>query len=209
MPTGKRWSKKEERVLLQGLGICSLLWLQSHTGCSYEFGDDPKGRTWRAIYNKALRMCGPGGITRGTYSLKAICDSTGYDARQVRRALAALAQKWKRTSGKGTYMIHEEQVEELLAWLKNDYWCMKYRLYGCFYCGGKNRKHVARGLCNLCWYQYRRRLSANKLPVRHVSLLRFVRKLKKTNTSIVDIEVHLKTGLALKRAMIRRLITGG
>ncbi len=171
MGRGIHWSKAQEYTLLQGAGIYGLNWFKSKTGDSSNWPGADKGRSRDSIYAKALRFTGPGGLTRGSYTLKSACDKTGYTKTQFFRAREALAQKWKRTSPKGSYLIYEEQLDDLIQWLQKDYWSKKHRLYACLWCGTEDRIHFKQGLCKLCFDRYSHCLMRFGLPVTCQKLL--------------------------------------
>lgn len=96
------WSKKEEYTLLQGVSIYGLEWFSRKTG-----------RSLPAVKAKALRLYGKGGLTRGAFSLAEASTKSGYTVRQLQQGMRALHQKWKRTSPRGSFLIYEEQLEDL------------------------------------------------------------------------------------------------
>src|SRR5512147_845390 len=121
MGRGRKWTKREEQALLHGVGVYGVAWFQKNTGDGLDWPAAPKGRTRKAIYAKARRLYGPGGLSRGSYTLRRLVRETGYGVSHFFRAMRACAQKWKRTSPRGRYLICEDQAEELLAWLRQDY----------------------------------------------------------------------------------------
>lgn len=166
MGRGRRWTKQEEQALLHGVGIYGVSWFQNHTGDGCDWPGAPKGRTRQAVYHKARRLYGAGGLTRGVYTLRRLSRETGYGVSHFRRAMRACAQKWKRTSPRGRFLICEDQADELIAWLRGDYWGKRHRLYNCSWCGSLSRVHYAQGLCLRCYQRYTRRLSRAGLPIR-------------------------------------------
>lgn len=148
-----RWSKKETNTLLQGASIYGQEWFVRRTG-----------RSLAAIRARARRLYGPGGLSRGSMSLREASRRTGYHETQLRRAQAACRQKWKRTSARGRYLIHEEQLEELVDWLVGDYWCATHRLYGCAWCSTVTRSHYALGLCARCYARYHQAIRRRGWP---------------------------------------------
>jgi len=118
----KRWTESEEQALLQGIGVYGIAWFRKNSGNSYDWPNALQGRTADACYSKARRMFGGGGLTRGSYSIEKIIRITGYSKTQIRRAMRALMQKWKRLSPTGSYLIYEEQFQDLVEWLSDDYW---------------------------------------------------------------------------------------
>lgn len=176
MGSRRKWTKKEEQTLLQGASIYGVKWFQRKMG-----------RSANAILSKARRLYGKGGLTRGSYSLRKASEWTGYHPSQLRRAQAALRQKWKRTSPKGPFLIYEEQLEELVEWLKQDYWNGHHRLYGCLWCDTGARPHYALGLCKRCYQCYVQKLRRKGLPSSVYGLLRIIQDdLKRTNSKLLD-----------------------
>lgn len=190
----KEWAKREEMALFQGAGVYGFAWFESHTGDSYDWENAPKGRSRDAVKAKARRLY-QSGITRGSYTLNQICKKTGYDKKQVRRAMVALAQKWKRTSPHGSFLIYEEQVEDIIQWLKTDYWATKHRLYNCLWCGTEKRPHRSAGLCQRCYYKYTQKLFRAGLPIGAKGLLGVLRTWK--IQSLEKAEQDLSRGRAL------------
>jgi hypothetical protein len=149
-----RWSRKQKQNLLLGIGAYGLDWLRRKAG----------ERTRDALYGQIRRSCGGGGLTRGNYTLAEAAEATGYNREQLERAGNALAQRWARTSRTGPFMLSEEQIEQLTAWLKQDYWCGRLRLYGCLRCGTVRQRHRALGLCTRCYWTVRRVAVGASLP---------------------------------------------
>lgn len=102
-------------------------------------------------------MTGRGSLGRGSYALRQLMRSTGYDSSQLRRAARALNQKWKRLHPRGPFIITEEQRDELIIWLKHDYWAVGSRLYCCLHCTTDVKPHRALGLCSRCYWRYVRK----------------------------------------------------
>lgn len=176
MGRGRHWTKQEEQALLHGVGIYGVAWFERNTGDGLVWPGAPKGRTRHAIYSKARRLYGPGGLSRGVYTLSRLVRETGYGVSHFRRAMRACAQKWKRTSPRGRYLICEDQAEELVAWLRGDYWGKRHRLYNCAWCGSPSRDHYARGLCTRCYQRYARRMYRAGLPLRGKELIVEIRQ---------------------------------
>lgn len=152
---GRRWTKKEDRSLLDGAGVFSIAWFRRKAGNSYRYPNAPK-RSRMAVYRRAQRLLGRGGLTRGTYTLVQASRETSYDRSQILRAQHALNQKWKRLSPRGPFLITFDQLDEILGWLQQDYWCSKLRLYGCVNCGANGRPSRGRGQCPKCFWRIRR-----------------------------------------------------
>jgi len=197
---GKKWAKKHEVSLLQGAGVYGFAWFEQHTGDSYDWQDAPRGRSKDAVKSKARRLF-QSGIGRGSYTLRQIIETTGYGKKQIRRAMQALGQKWKRTSSDGSYLIYEEQLEEILNWLRNDYWCKKHGLYNCLWCTTEKRPHMSHGLCQRCFPCYEKRLFRAGLPINPQKLMGVLQSWEKTNLRFDFQEVfkNLNRGRAIPR----------
>jgi len=157
----KRWSKRDEQRLLRGVGAFSVDWFTENVGDSYTEEDWPNadtGRSRAAVYAKARRMYGRGGIMRGAYSLRHLMRMSGYSLSQLERARRALGQKWRRTATDGNFIINEEQALDMLSWLIKDYWAKKHRLYSCVWCHTREVPHRGKGLCTKCYQNYVGRL---------------------------------------------------
>lgn len=148
------WTKAAERELFNGVGISGVAWFQQRCG----------GRSRSSIYHKLRREYGPGGLTRGAFTLHEIEKRTGYSETQIRRAGSALNQKWKRLGPRGAHLITEEQMQEIVTWLGHDYWSKGHHLYGCSWCNTNLRPHRASGLCEKCYHRHRRLCRKWKLP---------------------------------------------
>lgn len=152
----KRWTKAEEKALLDGVGAYGMAWLRRRTDPGYNWANAPQLRSVAAVYAKLGREHGSGGLTRGTFSLRQVIMYSGYSRGQIFRAQKALRQKWKRTGPRGTFLITDDQLEEILTWLQHDYWATCKRLYACAGCTTEKRPVYAVGLCCPCYYRYRR-----------------------------------------------------
>jgi len=151
----RRWTKVESKKLLFGAGAFGISWLQRQTGPAYNWVNAPKHRSCFALKAKMLRM-GLGGFTRGTWSLERAKRETGFTQSQLFRAMKALNQKWKRTGPRGDYLITDDQMDDILEWLKHDFWCKCKHLYCCVWCGEARRRHFSLGLCDTCYKRYLR-----------------------------------------------------
>lgn len=143
----KHWTEKQEMYLTIGSSAYGIEWLRTKSAVLN--GKKSYKRSINAIRCKAYRMRLKG-LNTGAKSLKELIETTGYSKSQLFRAQRAMNQKWLRSSKKGNYLITIDQIEELLDWLKEDYWCKSKRLYNCVYCGSHNKKHVSFGLCRNC-----------------------------------------------------------
>ena len=192
----RKWTKFEERMLLQGVGVNGIKWFQKRI--------NKDGRSVDSIRSKARRLF-EAGLAKGSYSLLRACRDTGYHSSQFFRAREALGQKWKRTSKKGTYLIYEEQFLELIDFLRHDYWSKYHRLYNCLWCGTSNMDHKGQGLCVRCYNKYVRQLNLKKLPVGSKKLKQFLVERGLTNEKI---EQQLDRGRALTIEMTIKLFKG-
>lgn len=205
MSRGKHWSKSDENNLIQGAGVYGINWFKKKTGDSYDPKDWPgaaKGRSTDAIYAKARELLGKGGLTRGSYSLTQICELTGYSRSQILRAREALAQKWKRTSAKGSYLVYEDQMLEIISWLRQDHWSKKHNLYSCLWCATDTRDHYQQGLCKRCFEKYAKRLKRLGMPVGSDALR------KRLGDVSERLERQLSRGLALVGALWKEAFDG-
>jgi hypothetical protein len=139
---------------MMGLGAFGIDWFRKRVGKSYEYPGAPY-RSVQAITSKINRVAGGYRFSRGAYTLTALSGRSGYHAGQLRRAQAALNQKWKRTSLRGSFLITDDQAEELLAWLQRDFWSRKRRLYCCVQCGDDQVPPKVWGLCRRCYHRVR------------------------------------------------------
>lgn len=142
----ERWTKEEERALLDGIGSFGWQALIRRSGHSR-----------RAIWDKIRHLFGGGGITRGSYSIRQAMEETGYSLSQLERAASALNQRWQRTAKGGNFLISAEQLEDLANWLVDDFWSVGHRLYSCPGCNATTREkgvkgsHFSNGLCRNCY----------------------------------------------------------
>lgn len=197
------WDEAEIRVLFDGIGISGVAWFKSRCG-----------RSRKAVYNKALRMYGQGGLTRGSFTLHEICETTGYNYSHIRRAQAALNQKWKRLGPRGAHLVTEEQLRDILEWLKHDFWSKSKKLYGCQWCTTTTRPHVGRGLCSRCYYRHIYLCERLGLPVSGLKQIALLRKalrqdcanLEAHGTFIQEAMARLQSGLALSENDLERVL---
>lgn len=159
----RRWTEDEKRAVFDGVGTQGWSVLQRRAGDSYAEPHLPPGRSVEAVRRQIRRMC-DSGARRGSISLHKLAQVTGYHPSQLRRARKALNQAWQRMSKRGCYLISEEQVMDLIAWLLHDFWQAKHRLYCCVWCSTSERPHRSGGLCGRCFYRYRRKCLENGLP---------------------------------------------
>ena len=204
MGRGKQWTKAHETALLQGAGVYGFAWFEAHTGDSFDWPNAPSGRSRGAVKTQANRMF-EGGLTRGAYTLREACRITGYDRKQIRRGMAALAQKWKRLSPNGAFLIYEEQLEEIVQWLRTDYWSAKHRLYNCLWCNTEQRPHRAAGLCQRCYFSYYGKLSRAGLPLGTEALLGVLRSWQNPKI-LTKAEKNLSRGRAVTLEALRLIL---
>jgi hypothetical protein len=159
----QRWTKGEKLAVFNGVGVCGWASLQRGAGDSYEDPDLPEGRSKEAVRRQIRRMAGSG-ARRGSISLRKLAEVTGYHPSQLRRAQKALNQSWQRMSKRGAHLISEEQVLDIVAWLLHDFWNASKRLYCCIWCSTSSRPHRSGGLCNRCFWKYRRKCLENGIP---------------------------------------------
>jgi hypothetical protein len=191
---GHRWTKAEEFLLIEGVGVFGLDWFTRTLH-----------RSLASVRSKAYRLYGAGGLGRGTYPLTRIARDTGYSVTQIRRAMRALAQKWKRLSSTGPYLVQEEQRDELLGWLRTDYWSKKHHLYACAWCGSCQVAHAWGGLCARCAARYTARLRRAGLPTGK-RLASTVRALHLPGSEAEEILDLLAKGRALPARHLRKIL---
>ena len=200
------------RSLFNGLGAYGLSWFRRKAGTAYNWPNAPQ-RSRSAIYNKIRREYGGGGLTRGIYTRHQLETSTGYNRHHLERARIALNQKWKRTGPRGAYLISEEQAEDIIAWLRKDYWVPGKRLYGCVWCATTKREHKGLGLCSRCYFRYRRVCVKHGIqpgPDAQLELMRGLESLGVQNDAAHGIfletaRVQLERGIALDEWDVGRL----
>ncbi len=183
-----KWTKKENRALLDGVGSYGWKTLQKKTG-----------RSRGAILQKVRRDYGGGGITRGTYSLRQAQEETGYSHTHLRRAAKALGQRWART-GKGsshTFLITGEQLEDAVVWLLSDYWSKALKLYACVNCGTKTQPHFSFGCCKTCFFRLRRKAVSYGFTFTADAFIKFIDTL---NISPSHTLGQIRYNLSLRRA---------
>ena len=204
----RRWSRHETQAFLDGIGTAGIAWLRRRGGAAYGWPHAPKERSRAAVYQKARRLYGGGGVTRGAYSVRAACRLSGYDRSHLRRAQLALAQKWRRTTPGGRYLIYEDQLDDVLAWLAHDYWSKRHRLHVCLWCGLGVRPHKAAGLCVRCCDRYFTGLARAGLPRQPGELLIRVRAILGDSSDWPRVERSLQAGRALPESVVREVIHG-
>ena len=158
--SGRKWDDNELQALLNGIGAYGIKWLQKRT----KSPNSEKHRSVHAIYAKARRQWGKGGLTRGALTLHEFSRNTNYGRSQLLRARDALRQKWKRLGPGGDHIITEEQAEEVITWLQHDYWDKDKHLYCCLGCQTEKSPPHGLGLCSRCYFGYRRMCIRLELP---------------------------------------------
>jgi hypothetical protein len=193
----KYWTKKEELNLLQGIGANSVKWLCKKSG----------GRSPSSLYHKLARIGYNGGFTRGTYTLRELMEFTGYSESQLKRAAKSCAQKWRRTSSKGSFVITEDQMEELCIWLGKDFWSKRHKLYRCLWCGTQKENHYSLGLCLSCYNEYHRLLYLLGLHRYNINCIKYIIVSRKF--TLEDIEVanyYLGKSRAIPKELLLKYI---
>jgi hypothetical protein len=92
--------------------------------------------------------------------------TTGYGRTHFLRAQQALNQQWRRLSPRGSWLITEEQAEEIIEWLKTDHWSKAKRLDACLWCSTTAEPMHALGLCRHDYLRYRRMCRTLGLPLK-------------------------------------------
>lgn len=160
------WSKLEEMLLLKNVGHSSI----------FELMELLPNRTRASIESRCRRLgFSP---TQGTFTRCGIERETGYDWRQIRRARDAIGQVWKRY-GVRKYIISEEQVDDIIEWLKNETkkWSKQWNLDACCECSAsgtsERERHSGDGRCKRCWdkRRYIRNLTIKLLNHRRLEKL--------------------------------------
>lgn len=186
------WTADEERALFEGAGAFALPWFDKRVGASWDYpGAPPRSR--RAIYKRARKLWGAGGLRRGVFSMRQLCLHSGYSVGQIKRAQSALNHKYKRLSTHGPYMVSYEQREDIYAWLAHDFWAKGLRLYNCTWCGLHTLPHKGYGLCSRCYYAHRRLCARLYMPP---TLDKQIAGLQ-GHPDLQDAVRHLQRGLAL------------
>lgn len=190
---GGRWSTEESRSLFHGIGTQALRSLRKATG----------DRTAGALYQKARRMGFPGGLRRGSWSLRQVMDHTQYTRTQLERARDALNLKWRRTRPRGPFILTDDQVEDMVAWLKHDYWDKDRGLYGCVWCTTSQGRPKGLGLCSSCYYRWRRCCDRGGVPA---VLSELTSLLEGWGYPFEDALVRLRKGIALTQGQLQEVI---
>lgn len=193
----RHWKKEEELAILQGIGANSCKWLCRKGG----------NRSISALYHKLDRLGYNGGLTRGSYTLAQLIELTGYSRWQLKRAMNMCGQKWRRTSTKGSFVITEDQVEEICAWLGKDFWSKKHRLYRCLWCNTQDIDHAKIGLCINCYNEYRRLLRLFGLRKYNIKEINYWIVLKYFTLKDIHIsDKFTKKGRALPRELLLKYV---
>jgi hypothetical protein len=216
MAGNKRWEEKEVTELFNGIGSYGMRWFQDRTRPGYDWPNAPDVRSRAAIYAKMKRLYGPGGLSRGVFTLREAMNYSGYSRTQLLRGQKALKQKWKRTGPDGSYLITDEQLDEILEWLVHDYWCKKKRLYNCAWCATETKPPVGHGLCGNCYAQYKR--ACKRLDVSHDPKLLYIEVEAQYNSGQYELLGHayvqtilqkLQRGVAITYDELKAITEGG
>ncbi len=163
------------------------------------------GRSRGALHAKLRGLTGQGALSRGAYSLAQLQRDTGYTYEQLRRAASALNQKWKRLQPTGRFLVTEEQREEIITWLKHDYWATVHRLYSCLFCTTERRPHRALGLCERCYFSYMRACKVRGLPFSPKEIATKLACVGASDKLPPQVLARVKRGLAIEREYLDRL----
>lgn len=170
----RAWSAEDERRLAFDWGVFRIETIAHRLG-----------RTRDAVIQRAAKLqLGP--ASRGTTTLKAISDSTGYDRKQVRSAARALGihigrrvtKNIAKVEKKRFTSIDEDQAERIIAFLKArpDGTPIRFETKGawgekgrggvlkpthCVVCGKNDRPHWAKGKCHACYERARAQRKRN------------------------------------------------
>lgn len=158
------------------------------------------GRSAAAIRARLHRDTGSSSLRRGSLSLRQVCLTTGYSRTQLLRARTALGQRWRRTKRGGVFLITEEQRQEIVDWLAQDYWDKDRQLYGCLWCTTTTRPPKGLGLCGRCYFRHRRECGRRGLPTALEGLWGVYKGLDRGSISgnlLEKMEQRLRAGLAL------------
>lgn len=179
------WTVEQKKFLRDSVGISGWSVLQKKCG----------GRSKQAVLHMVRRQFGGGGVTRGSYQLLEAMRETGYSRSQFLRAGRALNQRWMRTKRRGDYLITGEQLEDMVSWLRHDYWSKPLEIYCCLQCGTVDRPHYTFGLCRRCHGRLGRFARRSGLPWAAKTLLEHVESLP-ANFQTRRVAVNLRAGRA-------------
>lgn len=193
---------------MQGIGVYGIAWFRKKGGNANDWPNALPGRSAKACYNKALRLFGTGGLSRGSYSIEEIITRTGYSKTQIRRAMKALAQKWKRLSPGGSYLIYEDQYDDIVNWLIKDYWSKMHRLYKCLWCHGTKYAHKSKGLCLKCYRRYFQQLKRSGHTPNNKLLTEYLKVNHPDYEGLKKAVNQLSRGRALPEEAIQCLLSG-
>lgn len=204
----RRWTTTEKIEVFKRIGSMGWGTLRRCAGHSYLELEMVQRRSVEAVRRQVRRMA-LSGARRGSISLRELSQSTGYNPEQLRRAQRALNQSWRRMSARGAHLISDDQARDLVAWLQHDFWNSKKKLYGCVWCATSARPHHSGGLCQKCFFRYRRRCLERGFPT---SLKQQRRVLSDIILDCADEPVHgrfleearqrLNSGLALTETLL-------
>lgn len=164
------------------------------------------GRSREAIEAKLGRLTGSGSLRRGSYCLQQLHRETGYTPEQLRRAASALNQKWKRLKPTGSFLVTEEQRDEVIEWLKHDYWAAAHRLYCCQHCTTDHRRHKALGLCARCYGVYSRLCQRHGIAISPVAQAEAIVEHPECARLPPDVLRRMQRGLAADIDHMRQVI---
>ena len=131
------------------------------------------------------------------------CDS-GYSRGHILRGRDALRQQWRRLSPRGTWLISEEQADNIIVWLRSDHWSKAKLLDGCLWCGTALVPMHALGLCRRDYVLYRKKCQELSIPARPRDQIGMVMIVGGPIQMIERIE----RGIALSRANLDEISPG-
>lgn len=196
---------------MDGVGAYGLTTLRRRTTAPHDWPNAPPHRSDAAVYAAARRSFGPGGLTRGAYTLKRLTEATGYSRSQLTRARDALGQKWRRLRPGGAYIVTEDQMLDLVGWLKHDYWDKDLRLYCCLECQTESAPPAGLGLCGRCYHQYRRLCLRLGLPTTQAAQSDLLTQVadEVDEKFVEEVSSQIARHRALGRRYLKRLAAAG
>lgn len=136
----------------------------------------------RAAIKRKLHDLFGGGITRGTQTIRAVEEATGYSRSQILRASRALGQRIQRSSSakRSRVMFFDDQVKAITRWLERDYWCAQSHTYACVDCGQTETAPKGLGLCVTCYDSRLRACRRLEMRFSEAAIREYVRRLRAT-----------------------------
>lgn len=191
----RRWNDSAGRFLLDAIGSFGWSVLERKSA-----------HTKTQIQDFVRYHFGGGGITRGSYSLAQAMVETGYSRSQFARAAKALNQRWLRTARGGNFLITAEQLEDMAAWLKQDFWCPKHHLYKCIDCATTERPHFSMGMCVRCYRRVERYMRALGLETFSAANILALLDLLRPDAVPEDVRSRLEAGRCPPLEQIKKVV---